>query len=56
MPQPHYRGAPALIPDARAEALLASSGARLIPLTERGFNTAPGGVLVLARVLVALPA
>ena len=51
MPQPHYRGAPALIPDARAEALLASSGARLIPLTERAFNTAPGGVLVLARVL-----
>lgn len=51
MPQPHYRGAPALMADARAESTLATSGAKLVPLTERGFNTAPGGVLVLSRVL-----
>ena len=51
MPQPHYRGAPALMPDAKAESMLASSGARLIPLQDRGFNSAPGGVLLIAGVL-----
>src|SRR4051794_15397016 len=51
MPQPHYRGAPALTSDTHAAGLLAASGARLIPLKDRGFNTAPGGVLVLAGVL-----
>jgi len=51
MPQPHYRGAPALMSDAKAESLLASSGARLVPLKDRGFNAAPGGVLVIAGVL-----
>ncbi len=49
MPQPHYRGAPALMADAQAEALLVASAARLVPLPQRGFNTTPGGVLLLAR-------
>jgi len=47
MPQPHYRGAPALIPDAQAATVIAASGARLVPLHERGFNAAPGGVVLL---------
>src|SRR5687768_8047935 len=51
MPQPHYRGAPALMADAHAETVLAASGARLTPMRDRGFNTAPGGVLLLAGVL-----
>jgi PAS domain S-box-containing protein len=51
MPQPHYRGAPALMPDAQATAVLASSGARLVPLADRGFNAAPGGVLLIGGVL-----
>ena len=51
MPQPHYRGAPAIMPDAHATTLLASTGARLVPLTDRGFNTAAGGVVVLQGVL-----
>jgi len=51
LPQPHYRGAPALLVDAQAEVLLATSDARLVPLNQRGFNTAPGGVLLIARVL-----
>jgi PAS domain S-box-containing protein len=51
MPQPHYRGAPAIMPDAQAAALLSASGARLIPLRDRAFNTAPGGVLVIQGVL-----
>ena len=51
MPQPHYRGAPALISDDRAQSIIAVSGARLVPLPDRGFNTAPGGVLLLAGVL-----
>jgi PAS domain S-box-containing protein len=51
MPQPHFRGAPALMPDPQAESLLTSSGARLVPLRDRGFNAAPGGVLVIAGAL-----
>lgn len=51
MPQPHYRGAPRLMPDAQVTALLETAGARLVPLRDRGFNTAPGGVLLVARVL-----
>src|SRR5438270_433941 len=48
MPQPHYRGAPALLADSHAAAMLGETGARLVPLRERAFNTAPGGVLLLA--------
>jgi PAS domain S-box-containing protein len=51
MPQPHYRGAPALMSDAHAATVLASSGARVVPLKDRGFNTAPGGVVLIAGVL-----
>ncbi|HMC54684.1 MAG TPA: ATP-binding protein [Gemmatimonadaceae bacterium] len=51
MPQPHYRGAPSLMPDTQAEAMLAGTGARLVPLRERGFNAAPGGLVVLAATL-----
>jgi len=51
MPQPHYRGAPALMHDAQATKLLEASGARLVPLQDRTFNTAPGGVLLLAKAL-----
>jgi len=51
MPQPHYRGAPALLSDTKAQSMLAASGARLIPLKDRGFNAAPGGVLVVGAVL-----
>ena len=51
MPQPHYRGAPAPMADPQAESLLRSAGARLIPLEERSFNAAPGGVLLLAGVV-----
>ncbi|HEY8176189.1 MAG TPA: ATP-binding protein [Gemmatimonadaceae bacterium] len=51
MPQPHYRGAPALMLEAQASALVASTGARLVPVGDRGFNTAPGGVVLVAGVL-----
>jgi PAS domain S-box-containing protein len=51
MPQPHYRGAPALMTDAQAQAMLAPSGSRLVPLSERSFNMAPGGVVLVAAVL-----
>ena len=53
MPQPHYRGAPALLTDAKAQSMLPASGARLVPLKDRGFNAAPGGVLVIGGVLDA---
>ena len=51
MPQPHYRGAPAVMPDSQAESLLSGTGARLVPLRDRGFNTAPGGVILLSAAL-----
>ena len=51
LPQPHYRGAPALLRDADVVARLEISGARVVPLRERGFNTAPAGVVVIATVL-----
>ena len=51
MPQPHFRGAPAIMPDSQAEQLLAASGARLVPLRDRAFNTAPGGVVLIATPL-----
>jgi PAS domain S-box-containing protein len=46
--QPHYRGAPALMSESQAETMVAASGARLLPLQDRGFNAVPGGVLLLA--------
>jgi signal transduction histidine kinase len=51
LPQPHYRGAPALIRDSELTARLEQSGARAVPLRERGFNTAPAGVVLLGVVL-----
>ena len=51
LPQPHYRGAPALMPDAQAASLLEQSGARLVPLKDRTFNTAPGGIVLVGAVL-----
>jgi PAS domain S-box-containing protein len=51
LPQPHYRGAPALVPESRAQAQMAAAGGHVVPLPSRGFNTAPGGVLVLATLL-----
>jgi PAS domain S-box-containing protein len=46
MPQPHFRGAPAIWSDGVAMRALESSGARLIPLRQRRFSSAPGGVIV----------
>jgi PAS domain S-box-containing protein len=51
MPQPHYRGAPALMSDPKAQSLLASSDARLVALRDRAFNTTAGGVVVIAGIL-----
>jgi PAS domain S-box-containing protein len=47
MPRPHYRGAPAIWPDSYAEQVLAPSGSRLIPLENRRFSSAPGGVVIV---------
>ena len=49
--QPFYRGAPAVMKEAQATALVANAGARLVPIAERGFNSAPGGVVLLAGAL-----
>jgi len=51
MSNPHYRGAPALMSEPQANTILHDAGARLVPLTDRGFNTAPGGVVMVATVL-----
>src|SRR4051812_12113198 len=51
MPRPHYRGAPAIWPDAYAEQVLLETGAQLTRLEHRRFSSAPGGVLILDRVL-----
>ena len=51
MPQPHYRGAPALMPDAHAASIIEQAGARLVPLKDRAFNTAPGGVVLVGAIL-----
>jgi len=47
MPRPHYRGAPAIWPDSYAEQVLAPLGAKLVPLEDRQFSSAPGGVVVV---------
>ena len=49
--QPFYRGAPALMKEGQASALVGSAGARLVTITERGFTSAPGGVVLLAGAL-----
>jgi hypothetical protein len=51
LPQPHYRGAPALMNEAQAQTATASAGARLLLPRQPGFNTAPGAVVVLMTVL-----
>jgi PAS domain S-box-containing protein len=51
LPQPHYRGAPPLMPEAQASALLAASGARLVALQDRAFNKTPAGVVVIQGIL-----
>ena len=51
MPRPHSRGAPAIWTDARARELLGMFGHELLPLHQRGFSSAPGGVLVLEGTL-----
>ena len=51
LPQPHYRGAPALLREAELGARLERSGARPVALRERGFNTAPAAVVVLGVAL-----
>jgi PAS domain S-box-containing protein len=47
MPRPHYRGAPAIWSDAYAQDVLVSTGAHLVPLEDRSFSAAPGGVVVV---------
>ena len=51
MPRPHYRGAPEIWTDAYALQVLAPSGARLAPLANRQFSSAPGGVVVVDTVV-----
>jgi PAS domain S-box-containing protein len=50
MSQPHFRGAPALLADPHAAELLSGNGARLVPMTQRRFSSAPGGVIVVDGV------
>jgi PAS domain S-box-containing protein len=51
MPRPHYRGAPAIWPDVYAEQVLSPTGARLTRLEDRRFSSAPGGLVVVDRIL-----
>src|SRR5436190_5232882 len=51
MPRPHYRGAPAIWPDSYAIQVLALTGARLVPLENRRFSSAPGGVVIVDTVI-----
>jgi signal transduction histidine kinase len=51
LPQPHYRGAPALMSETQAAALITASGARIVAPRDRSFNAAPGAVLLLGGVL-----
>jgi PAS domain S-box-containing protein len=51
MPRPHYRGAPAIWSDSYAEQVLAPVNARLVPLENRRFSSAPGGVVILDTLL-----
>ncbi|MFI5229320.1 MAG: ATP-binding protein [Gemmatimonadales bacterium] len=51
MPRPHYRGAPAIWADTYAAEVLAPLGAHLVPLHDRRFSSAPGGVVVVDRCM-----
>jgi PAS domain S-box-containing protein len=51
MPRRHYRGAPAIWPDSYAMQVLAPTGNRLVPLENRRFSSAPGGVVIVDKVL-----
>ena len=51
MPRPHYRGAPAIWTDAYAAQVLSPLGAQLVPLDDRRFSSAPGGVVVIDRLI-----
>jgi PAS domain S-box-containing protein len=51
MPRPHYRGAPAIWPDSYATQVLAPLAARLVPLDDRGFSSAPGGVVIVDTIV-----
>jgi PAS domain S-box-containing protein len=51
MARPHYRGAPAIWPEAYAAEVLGQAGVRLVPLQDRPFSGAPGGLVVLDAVL-----
>jgi PAS domain S-box-containing protein len=51
MPRPHYRGAPAIWPDSYAVQVLSPTGARLVPLENRRFSSAPGGVVIVDAVV-----
>ncbi len=51
MRRPHFRGAPAIWPDAYAAQVLSPLGARLVPLRNRSFSSAPGGVVVIDKML-----
>jgi PAS domain S-box-containing protein len=51
MPRPHYRGAPAIWPDSYAAEVLTPLGARLAPLENRRFSSAPGGVVIVDTIV-----
>jgi PAS domain S-box-containing protein len=51
MPRPHYRGAPEIWTDSYAAQVLTPFGARLAPLDNRRFGSAPGGVVVVDTVV-----
>ena len=51
MPRPHYRGAPAIWTDSYAAQVLAPLGARLAPLENRRFSSAPGGVVIVDTIV-----
>jgi PAS domain S-box-containing protein len=53
MPRPHYRGAPEIWTDSYAAQLLTPFGARLAPLDNRQFSSAPGGVVIVDKVVPA---
>jgi PAS domain S-box-containing protein len=51
MPRPHYRGAPEIWTDTYASQVLSPTGARLTPLANRQFGSAPGGVVIVDAVV-----